>query len=191
MIDPGRRRRGTLDRFARAQERPAQVDPRTLSKSAADSSCAARDLDAGVVDQHVDAAELIDGVLEHADDVVLLRDVALHEHVADALMLHLLQAGVHLVPGRLASSGGRQVVDGDVGAVLRNRTAIAWPIPDVPPVIRTFLPFNPRIPSDTRAASARPIGVAPSRQVRGLLQRRFINRVAPMPVSRRCLWSYS
>src|SRR6266542_1081887 len=27
------------------------------------------------------------------------------------------------------------------------RTAIAWPIPEVPPVTRTFLPFSPRMPS--------------------------------------------
>src|SRR5919106_5147230 len=27
------------------------------------------------------------------------------------------------------------------------RTAMAWPMPDVPPVTRTFLPFRPRMPS--------------------------------------------
>src|SRR6188472_3686624 len=62
------------------------------------------------------------------------------------------------------------------------RTAIAWPMPDVPPVTRTFLPFKPRMPSDTRAAAVMLMGIAPFHRIRGLIQRRFINRAAPMPV---------
>ena len=55
---------------------------------------------------------------DHAHDVVLGGDVALDEDVADAVLPHLPQAGVHLLlgPGRLVGRG--QVVDGDVGAVL-------------------------------------------------------------------------
>src|SRR5436309_5211859 len=55
-------------------------------------------------------------------------------------------------------------------------------MPDVPPVTRTFFPFSPRMPSDTRAAAVMLMGVAPSIEVWGLIQRRFINRAAPMPV---------
>jgi hypothetical protein len=35
---------------------------------------------------------------------------------------------------------------------LAKRTAIAWPIPDVPPVTNTFLPFKPFI-ADLRLKS--------------------------------------
>ena len=48
-----------------------------------------RDLDAGVVDEHVDAAERLGRLADHAHDLVLLGDVAADEHVAHALLLTL------------------------------------------------------------------------------------------------------
>ena len=77
------------DRLARAQERAAQVDGEHLVEVGAGELVGRpRDLDAGVVDEHVDAAEPLDRLRDHAHDVVLVGDVALDEHVADALLLH-------------------------------------------------------------------------------------------------------
>ena len=52
------------------------------------------------------------------DDVVLVGHVALDEHVLYALLLHLRDAGVHLLLGLLRLLGLAQVVDRDVRAVL-------------------------------------------------------------------------
>jgi hypothetical protein len=77
-----------------------------------------RDLDAGVVDEDVDPTELLDGIADHPDHVVLAGDVALDEHVTHAGLPDLVDAGVHLLlrAGRFARHA--QVVDRNVGAVL-------------------------------------------------------------------------
>ena len=76
------------------------------------------DLDAGVVDQHVQAAEAVDRRLDHRDDVLLLGHVALHEDVADAHLGNLGGAGMHSLLGVGGLVGLAQVVDCDVGAEL-------------------------------------------------------------------------
>ena len=109
----------SLDRLAGAQERAAQVDREHLVELGARELLGRPgDLDAGVVDEDVEAAEALARLADHAHDVLLGGDVALDEHVADAVLAHLPQAGVHLLlgPGRLVGRG--QVVDRDVGAVL-------------------------------------------------------------------------
>ena len=55
---------------------------------------------------------------DHRDDVVLAGDVALHEHVAHALLLDAFDAGVDLLLGVAGLVGLAQVVDRDVRAVL-------------------------------------------------------------------------
>ena len=85
---------------------PRRLTAMTLSNWALESwSDGPRDLDPGVVDEHVDAAELLGRHPDHAHDVVLVGDVALHEHVADALLADAVNAGVDLLLGVLASSG--------------------------------------------------------------------------------------
>jgi hypothetical protein len=85
------------DRLARTQEgaaQAAQVDgEHPVEVRGREVLRGARDLDAGVVDQDVDPAQLVDGVGEHADDVVLVRDVSLDEHVGHALLADLAAQG--------------------------------------------------------------------------------------------------
>ena len=86
---------------SRAQRNaPRRLTARTLSKSALASSLGrSRDLDAGVVDEDVEAAEALGRLADHAHDVVLAGHVALDEDVADAVLLDLAHAGVHLLLG--------------------------------------------------------------------------------------------
>src|SRR3954463_5384383 len=79
----------------------------------------ARDLDARVVDEDIDATESIGGALEHRDDVLLLGDVAADEHVADSRLPDASETGVHLLLGLACLLGGPDVVDRDVRAVFR------------------------------------------------------------------------
>ena len=95
------------DRLAGAQERAAQVDGDDLVEvRAGELVRGPRDLDAGVVDEHVDAAELLGRLADHAHDVVLVGDVALHEHVPDALLAHAVHARVDLLLGVLLPRPG-------------------------------------------------------------------------------------
>ena len=98
------------DRLPRAEERAAQVDGEHLVEvGARELVRRARDLDTRVVDEHVDAAELLDRVGDHAHDLVLVRHVGADEHVADTLLAHLRHAGVHLLLGvSTASPGSRR-----------------------------------------------------------------------------------
>ena len=77
----------------------------------------------------VDAAETLGGRCEHADYVVLVRDVALDQHVLDAAALNLPHADLDLFLGIRGLLGLAQVVDRHVGAVLReaNRDRLADP----------------------------------------------------------------
>src|SRR5512132_1007861 len=59
------------------------------------------------------------GLPDHADDVVLLGDVALHQNVADAMLVDPGDAGLDLLLGALGLLGPAPVVDGHVGAILR------------------------------------------------------------------------
>jgi hypothetical protein len=108
-----------LDRLARAEEGAPEVDADHLVEvRGRELVRRLRDLDAGVVDQDVEAAELVERVLEHAHDVVFLGDIALDEDVADAVLAHARDTGVNLLLGVLGLLGLTQIVDGDVCAVL-------------------------------------------------------------------------
>jgi hypothetical protein len=97
----------------------AQVDPQNpVEVRACERLGGSRELDAGVVDEDVDAAEILGGVGHHAHDILLAGDVALDEDFAHALLTNPAQAGVHLLLGFGRLVGGGQVVDGDVRAVL-------------------------------------------------------------------------
>ena len=88
------------DRLAGAQERAADVDGEHLVEvRARQLVTVAGDLDAGVVDEHVDPAELAHRLADHPLDVLLLGDVTLDEHVAHAGLLHLVHARIHLLRG--------------------------------------------------------------------------------------------
>ena len=105
-----------------------------------------RDLDAGVVNEDVEAAEALPRLADHVYDVVLAGDVTLDEDIADVVLLDLVQAGTHLLLGPGCLVGRSEVVDRDVGKPCSaKRTAIACPIPELPPVTRTFLPLRPGI----------------------------------------------
>ena len=107
------------DRLAGAQERAAQVHGQhAVEVRARELLARPRDLDAGVVDEHVEPAEALGGLADHAHDVVLVGDVAADEHVAHALLAHLAHARVDLLLGVVRLLGLAQVVDRDVGAVL-------------------------------------------------------------------------
>src|SRR5919198_6282161 len=77
----------------------------------------ARDLDAGVVDEDVNAAESVDRALEHRDDVFLLGHVAANEHVAYSFLPDASEAGVYALFGLGCLLRGAQVVDRDVSPV--------------------------------------------------------------------------
>ena len=96
-----------LDRLTRAQERAAQVDREDLVElGAVELLGRSRDLDAGVVDEDVEAAEALGRLADHPHDVVLRGDVALDEDVAHAVVTDLAQARVHPLLG-LGSLVGR------------------------------------------------------------------------------------
>src|SRR5215216_1856956 len=104
-------RNQSLDRLSRAQERAAQVDREDLVEvRAAELLGRSRDLDAGVVDENVEAAEALGRVADHAHGVVLAGHVALDEDVADAVLLNLAHAGMHLLRGPCRLVGRGQVV---------------------------------------------------------------------------------
>jgi len=106
------------DRLTGAQERAPQVDGQDLVEVGAGQLVRRPgDLDAGVVDQHVQPAELGGRLPHQADGVVLLGDVPADEHVADAVLPKLADAGVDLLLGVGGLLRVAQVVDGDVGAV--------------------------------------------------------------------------
>ena len=108
------------DRLASAQEGAAEVDRKHLVEVIARELVAVtRDLDAGVVDEDVEATELTDGVVDHRHDVGFAGDVALNEHVAHALLLHSIHARLNLLLGLAGLAGLVQIVDRDVRAVLR------------------------------------------------------------------------
>src|SRR5437588_260328 len=56
---------------------------------------------------------------DHAHHVILVGDIALYEHVADALLLDAAGARVDLLLGVGGLARLAEVVDGDVSAVLR------------------------------------------------------------------------
>jgi hypothetical protein len=95
-------------------------------------------LDAGVVDQDVQLAELGLGGLDHVGDLVGLGHVgAVVEHL-DAMLLGQFGAGpldgVHLA----------QAVEDDVDALGRERVGQAWPMPLVEPVTMATCPCKPK-----------------------------------------------
>jgi hypothetical protein len=92
-------------------------------------------------------AQLVDGLPHHPHDLVLLGDVGADQDVARAVLLHTPGARVDLLLGLGCLVGRAQVVDGDVGAMLGEAHGDRWPMPEVPPVTRTFLPSSPRMPS--------------------------------------------
>src|SRR5215208_714127 len=108
----------SLDRFSCAQERAPQVDREDLVEvRGVELLGRSRELDAGVVDENVEAAEALGRLADHAHGVVLAGHVALDEDVADAVLLNLAHAGMHLLLGPCRLVGRGQVVDGDVGAM--------------------------------------------------------------------------
>ena len=86
-----------LDRLSRAQESAAEVHRQDLVEVRAGKLLGrSRDLDAGVVDQDVEAAETLGHLVDHPHDVLLGRNVALDQHVADALLPDHVHTRVHL-----------------------------------------------------------------------------------------------
>ena len=149
MITPGlSSARNCLIASRAHRNEPRRLTASTLSKSALESSSDGREIwmPALLTSTSMPPSSL-DRLADHAHDLVLLGDVALHEHVANALLVHAVHAGVHLLLGVLRLVRAAQVVDRDVRAVLGEATAIAWPMPEVPPVTSTFLPLRPGMPS--------------------------------------------
>src|SRR5215211_823595 len=122
------------DGLAGAHERAAQVHGEHLVEVLARELLGGPgDLDAGVVDEHVDAAEAVDRLADHLHDVVLLGHVAPDEYVLDALLVDFVDAGVHLVLGLLGLLGLAEVVDRHVGAVLGEAHRDRLPDPGAAP----------------------------------------------------------
>jgi hypothetical protein len=131
---------------SRAQERAPQVDgEHLLEVGLGELVGRTRDLDAGVVDQHVDRSELVDGLLDHLDHVVLLGHVALHEHVLHRLLADLPEAGMHLLLGLGCLLGPREVVDRDARTVFGETHRGRLPDSRGAAGHEHVLPFNPRI----------------------------------------------
>jgi hypothetical protein len=108
------------DRLAGAEEGAAQVHREdAVEVRGGELVARTRDLDAGVVDEDVQPAQALDRLADHAHDVLLDGDVAADEHVAHALAVHLVHAGLDALGGVLRLARLAQVVDGDVRAVLR------------------------------------------------------------------------
>src|SRR3954469_1787710 len=109
---------------------PRRLTPSTRSKSALDSSSLGREIWIPALLTRTShpprppaaspphPAETLGGLAHHPHDVVLVRDVAADEHVADAHLLDLRRAGVDLLLGVVRLFGLAQVVDRDVRAVL-------------------------------------------------------------------------
>ena len=127
---------------------PAQVDREHLVEVRAGELVGrSRDLDAGVVDEDVEAAEALGRLADHAHGVVLAGHVALDEHVADAVLLNLAHAGMHLLLGPCRLVGRGQVVDRDVGAVLGEAHGDRLADPGRATGDQQFLPFRPGMPT--------------------------------------------
>src|SRR3954451_16577779 len=111
------------DGLLAAEERAPEVDRQDLVERGDGQFIGVRrDLDAGVVDEEVDAAVLAEGPLEHCADLVLLRHVGADEDRVRPGGGHLLHADVDAVldglPGLLGALARPDVVDGDVDALL-------------------------------------------------------------------------
>ena len=87
---------------------------------------------AGVVDDQVDAAEALDGLLHGGGDDALVADVADDRQRLAAGGLDLLRGGVDR-PRQLRMRLSRLGDQGDLGAVAGGPPAIARPIPRLPP----------------------------------------------------------
>ena len=96
-------------------------------------------LEGGVVDQHVEPAEARDGLLDRLAAEAAVGDVAGDEHAAPAL-----------APRPRARSPRRpllvQIDDRDIGALARESTATARPMPESPPVISATFPQRVPLP---------------------------------------------
>jgi hypothetical protein len=79
----------------------------------------------------VQSAEGADGLFDKRDDVILPGDVGLYEQGAST--------GRSDLPGDLLSLGNPAAGDDHNRASLANARAVALPMPEVPPVMRTVL----------------------------------------------------
>ena len=88
------------------------------------------------------------------NDIVLARDVALDERVADTLLLDARGAGVDLFGGLCRLAGLAQVVDGYIRSVLGEPHGDRLTDAGGAPVTRTLFPLSPRMPSEGVVAVA-------------------------------------
>ena len=92
---------------------------------------------AALLTEHVDAAEALAHLSHHVEHGIAVADIALDGVGVDAERAYLGDCRV----GALLAA---RVVDGDGGALARELSAIALPMPRVPPVMRATLPSNRR-----------------------------------------------
>ena len=113
---------------------PRRLIALTRSKVSAGSSAASRgrDLDAGVVERHVEPPEGVDGRVHHGGHAVLVGDVA-----GDAE--RLVAGGGQLVGGGL-EGGLVDVGQDDRGSGFGEGAAVARPMPELAPVTRATCP---------------------------------------------------
>src|SRR5208282_6145310 len=89
-------------------------------------------LGAGVVERDVQSAVGADGLFDERDDVILPADIGLHEHGAST--------GRSDLPGDPPlPSATRRPETTTFAPSLANARAVALPMPEVPPVMRTVL----------------------------------------------------
>ena len=111
---------------------PRRLIALTRSKISAGSSAASLwNLDAGVVERHVEPTERVDGRLHHCCHAVLIGHVTTNPK-------HMMAGGCQLVCGR-TKRGLVDVGDDDRGPASAN-ARVAKPMPELPPVTSATCP---------------------------------------------------
>ena len=108
-IEPALLAEEAPDRLPRAQERAAQVDGEHAVEVRLDSSSIGREIwMPALLTRMSMPAEPLDGLADHAHDVVLAGDVAADQHVAHALVAHPATQACTCSSVSRASSGARR-----------------------------------------------------------------------------------